>query len=732
MPRIFVFEHCLAGGDRARPGQAAEPVVADPTGAAALLTTFVDSFVDVGCDVATILADGVDVPLRCGEIERVADPAGLAAAFDRLARAADATLLIAPEIDDALARWTGRLEALGVRHLGCPGAVVELCSDKLRLAHHLAHHPIPTPATPATPATPTVPAPATPTTPQVDPSDRWIIKPRRGAGCQGVRRVAGVDALADLSPNDWVCQRYVEGTPASVALLVDGARAQPLPAGEQVIEGDATLRYAGGRWPLAEHLAERATRLAVRAWAAVAEGHAGFVGVVGVDLVLGEAEANDCVIEINARPTLSSVALSPYLAPSLAAGLLDPTLTVRCTLPAPSAGVWAVAIDGDGQPIGGAPASPVALDIGGANIKFASAGGAGCEAFPLWQRPDELADRLRGVIGAADTAGRGGQPSALAPVLVTMTGELCDCYATRAAGVAAILDAVVRAAGPRPVRVWSTAGRFVALAAARRMPLAVAAGNWHALATAVARRFLPASRVAGPAPAWLIDVGSTTTDIIPLPPAPTTPPATPPATSPATSASPCITDTDRLAAGQLVYLGVGRTPVMALASSLHFAGRSTRVMAERFATTADVMLLSDDGAVERPGVTDTADGRPMTRRCAAARLLRMVGSDLDTHGLADAVDLARQLRGCMLDRLAEAWAQVSADGPGGGAGGAGATLILAGSGAVVARELAGRVAPGAEVIMLADVVGAEASTAACAWALLELWRGGPGSSTLRA
>ena len=90
---------------------------------------------------------------------------------------------------------------------------------------------------------------------------------------------------------------------------------------------------------------------------------------------------------------------------------------------------------------------------------------------------------------------------------VTMTGELCDCFATKREGVHAILDAVEQAAGSKPIRVWSTADGFVEVGKARALPLQIAAGNWQALAT-FAGRFVPTG--AG----LLLDIGSTTADLV--------------------------------------------------------------------------------------------------------------------------------------------------------------------------------------------------------------------------
>ena len=119
--------------------------------------------------------------------------------------------------------------------------------------------------------------------------------------------------------------------------------------------------------------------------------------------------------------------------------------------------------------------SVLGLDVGGANLKAAHAGGAArSRPFALWKNPGGLADALRGLIAE--------MPSAEL-LAVTMTGELCDCFESKRQGVIAILDAVEEAAAGKPIRVWRTDGQFVDLAAARNTPLKAAAANWLALAT---------------------------------------------------------------------------------------------------------------------------------------------------------------------------------------------------------------------------------------------------------
>src|SRR6516225_11821769 len=92
------------------------------------------------------------------------------------------------------------------------------------------------------------------------------------------------------------------------------------------------------------------------------------------------------------------------------------------------------------------PGRVLGLDVGGANLKAAHSGGAArSRPFALWNMPAGLTDALRELLC-------GWQPYDL--LAVTMTGELCDCFATKREGVRAILDAVSAAAGLAPLRVW--------------------------------------------------------------------------------------------------------------------------------------------------------------------------------------------------------------------------------------------------------------------------------------
>jgi probable H4MPT-linked C1 transfer pathway protein len=325
------------------------------------------------------------------------------------------------------------------------------------------------------------------------------------------------------------------------------------------------------------------------------------------------------------------------------------------------------------------PGTALGLDIGGANLKAAHSGGpARSRPFALWKTPAALPDALRDLLRD--------WPS-YDVLAVTMTGELCDCFATKREGVLAILDAVSAVAGSLPVRVWLTDGRLVDVAAARAAPRLAAAANWLALATF-------AGRLAPRGPALVIDIGSTTTDIVPLLDGRPVPRGR--------------TDTERLRRGELVYTGVTRTPLCAVLGAA--------AMAEFFATTRDVYLLLGR-LPEDPSDHDTADGRPATRACAEARVARMVGADLETSTADERRELAEHVVFRHVMQIGGAIKAVAGSLPR-----PPETIVSCGAGeflteVALKHQQAVRPCP---VVSLGRKIGPEVSKAACAYALAVL------------
>jgi probable H4MPT-linked C1 transfer pathway protein len=301
----------------------------------------------------------------------------------------------------------------------------------------------------------------------------------------------------------------------------------------------------------------------------------------------------------------------------------------------------------------------VALDIGGAHLKICGADGE-CDTVPfaLWRQPERLGTQL------LETLQLYAPIEALA---VTMTGELCDCFTTKCEGVRRIVASVETAldhlaGSARPlVQIWRTDGSWATADEALADPLPCAAANWHALATFAAARVAPET-------ALLIDVGSTTVDLVAL--------------VDGRPAAQGRTDTERLLAGELVYSGIRRTPLAAVVRELPYRGRSCPVAAEAFAATQDAYVVLGE-IVEDIEATDTADGRPLTRPYSCARLARMICSDSDAFDLADGVAAARHVATTQRRQIADAARRVLAR-----VGHRIGVAVLSGSGEAVGRAVA--------------------------------------------
>jgi len=255
----------------------------------------------------------------------------------------------------------------------------------------------------------------------------------------------------------------------------------------------------------------------------------------------------------------------------------------------------------------------IGLDIGGANVKAADVDGrALTRPFAVWKSPGTLSAILHEVLSQF-------APAEL--LAVTMTAELADCFETKTDGVDSILRSVEEVAGDTPLFVWQTGAEFVQPAVAREIPLLVAAANWHALATWAGRLVPEGAGI-------LIDVGTTTTDIIPLFRGVAVPSG--------------LTDRERLTSGELVYSGVRRTPLCALAHSVPFRGGECPLAAEFFATTLDIYLLL--GLIpEDVDNTETANGKPATLKHARTRLARMLCCDASECTDGEQEEIARCL-----------------------------------------------------------------------------------------
>jgi (4-(4-[2-(gamma-L-glutamylamino)ethyl]phenoxymethyl)furan-2-yl)methanamine synthase len=327
----------------------------------------------------------------------------------------------------------------------------------------------------------------------------------------------------------------------------------------------------------------------------------------------------------------------------------------------------------------------LAVDIGGANTKAAWLDGEALRTvsrpFEVWRDREALATVLRDV--AAEVCARPADG-----VAVTMTAELSDAFRTKREGVAFVLDAAQEAFGDRPLSVLTTAGELVSVAAARARPWDVAAANWVATALAVAQAFPDA---------LLIDVGGTTADIVPI--------------ADGRVAATGHNDLQRLLAGELVYTGVLRTNLAAIAPRVPVPDGWCPVASEYFAISADVHLVLGHlptDAYDCP----TPDGRGATVAFARERIARLVCSDVEQLEAVAVDAIAAFLHGEQLRQLEEAARRVQ------GPLAPEAPVVAVGSGAFLAREVAARL--GRAVADVAAPWGATAGEVAPAAALAAL------------
>jgi probable H4MPT-linked C1 transfer pathway protein len=241
-------------------------------------------------------------------------------------------------------------------------------------------------------------------------------------------------------------------------------------------------------------------------------------------------------------------------------------------------------------------------DLGGAHLKAARVEDGRLSAVvqipcPLWRGLENLDAAMTAMLARLGDAPRHA---------LTMTGEMADLFESREEGVRALVAFSKQKLSGGDLRVFAGRGGFADPAEAVAHWSDVASANWLASAMLVAGRL---------GDALFVDIGSTTTDVTPV--------------KSGAVAAKGFSDSERLACGELVYTGIVRTPVMAIASRAEFEGESQGVMAELFATMADayrVARILPEGADDFPA----ADAGGKTVVDSARRLARMLGRDAES------------------------------------------------------------------------------------------------------
>lgn len=257
------------------------------------------------------------------------------------------------------------------------------------------------------------------------------------------------------------------------------------------------------------------------------------------------------------------------------------------------------------------------FDIGGANTKRLvfdfDTGEVKSEIhyFPFWQKKEEFEAFLAGLNEESDRVG------------ITMTAELSDVFTTKEEGVQYIVDITGRVF-ENPA--YLTLERTLKKADEVKNPADLAAANHLASTYYLEREFTEG---------LLIDCGSTTTDIIPFGKGKKYP----------------KTDLERLKSGQLLYMGILRTPVSAIVDAVPFDDEVVPISSEYFAITADVYNVL--GAIDEADYScDTPDGGEKGRADSMQRISRLLCADLEEIGKEAVIDLCNYVRDRQLEKIA--------------------------------------------------------------------------------
>ena len=246
----------------------------------------------------------------------------------------------------------------------------------------------------------------------------------------------------------------------------------------------------------------------------------------------------------------------------------------------------------------------IGWDIGGAHLKVAQVDRTGKVVFarqfatPLWQGINILYQSLeqsRKLITEKSVRHA-----------VTITAELVDIFPDRVNGLAQLNQCITSILDKNLILYFSGKSGWVSADSTTEFALQIASANWYATASFIARHIDNGI---------MLDIGSTTSDIV--------------AFSNGRVLNQGYSDFERMASGELEYSGIIRTPVMALVQELPVAGVQHPVIAEHFATMADVYRLTGE-LQEEDDMLDTADRAGKSILDSARRLARMVGKDIYT------------------------------------------------------------------------------------------------------
>ena len=207
-----------------------------------------------------------------------------------------------------------------------------------------------------------------------------------------------------------------------------------------------------------------------------------------------------------------------------------------------------------------------------------------------------------------------------------MTAELADGYTSKKEGVLDISHQVIKVFNEKIV-YFVTFDGLKTYDELKKNPLSAAAANW--IGTAEIIKYIEKDCI-------FMDIGSTTTDIIPI--------------KNHKEYALGHTDLERLSTGELIYTGMLRTNLTSIVHTVPIHNKNTRVSSELFSITADVHRIL--GNIEEDEYTcPTPDGNKKDIISCKRRLARLVCADLDSLEDEEIIKLAEYIEKKQIDQI---------------------------------------------------------------------------------
>lgn len=239
------------------------------------------------------------------------------------------------------------------------------------------------------------------------------------------------------------------------------------------------------------------------------------------------------------------------------------------------------------------------------------------EYFPMWKNNHQLQKCLQKLT-------RDDQD--IDVICVSMTAELADGYCSKKEGVLDISTQVIKLFDKKEV-YFVTFDGLKNYDELKKDLLSAAAANW--IGTSEVIKYIEKDCV-------FMDIGSTTTDIIPI--------------KNNKEYASGHTDLERLSTGELIYTGMLRTNLASIVHRVPIHNKSTRVSSELFTITADVHRIL--GNINEDEYTcPTPDGNKKDIMSCKRRLARLVCADLDTLEDEEIIKLAKHIENEQINQI---------------------------------------------------------------------------------